>query len=1094
LVGPPAPTSPVPLDALKLPSGSVIVVCEQAKEALQLLSKFVVLSPEMYQEMRDRINRLEREARPSRPILPSECHLSGGVVGGSVRLRLEYRFKTDQPRAVVFLGCRDASPVSAVLDPQSGGEKGLALLDPPGEEGYTLRVVTPGEHQFVLEVVPPPVNREGKSADQGFEINLPGAAITTFDHFEVAEGVTDLRLTKRLSRPRFLPPTVTVSAKSLREKSSEHQVVLGPAEHLEVAWKSPAPRPAGPPLLAAEGVIRVRVEDTHITTDVVLNLKALQGETDVWRLHVPPTAVVSEPRLPDERIKELELPREGTSELTVQLREPGKELKVAFQVKRPRQGDGKPVAIGPFALLASNQIPQKGTITVTAPADLRVRTHLRSEGGQRDVTEEQRPDHTVAAYTYWNWPPPGGPVQPLPPLCNLDIEPVKGLVETHLTHKLRLEGNTWKLSTELQVLHCRTGIDRLDVQVPASLRLDPRVVTSSREVLDLEETAPGVQSLKLSEKQFQRFSVLLTGQYQPLAANQERSFLDLPRVLETVDRGTQVEALLPDDLEFVPDGPEPGPETTGERNRRKWVWERSPGPVELAWRPYRPELAATATADVTLTGRQARVRLQVRYRFPHKPPDKVLLSLPAEPAELIDLARVENPGNLMPLTPHPAKPGTAWAGPLTGTAGKKDTLILSYTYRLPERGHRVVLPLVWPADATRVETKVRIWCDAGFQVGLLSKGWEEQPIEFVEEKESLPALVLRANRTELPLSLSLTTPPGAPLASVVADRSYLQTTVGSDGYQTYQARFWLSKLGVRELDVDLPASPALMRLEVFLGGKRLPWQPVPGASTRARLPIEPELYHLPVLLELRYGMSPNQTDGAGLFVQTLAPPIFSEDFLVGPVRWSITLPSGWVPLHPGKGYVTDQRWGLRGWLPAPRPALSASALEDWFQGGQAVSARPEDEATLVCLGTSLKPLNLLFVPQQQLWMLGCSLVVLLAGLALAVMPLSRSLFWLLVVLLLVVVVPVGVLWPSIFRALVFGSQPGVVVLLVVLVCQWMLHRRYRRQVVFLPGFNRRKTGSSLVRARVNARVREPSTVDEPPKVGSAHPAQARSDS
>jgi hypothetical protein len=1076
------------LDALKLPPGSIIVLCEQPKDALQLLPKFVVLAPEKYQELMDQIAHLKRQAAPSQPLLPSECKLSGRVDGGSVHLTAEFRFKTEQPREVVFLGCLPANAGRAELDPGSGGDKFPVALD-PGETGYTVRVATPGEHNLILEMQLPLASREAKGSEQVFELNLPGAAITTLEQLDVAEGVADLRLTSRFPPGRNRPAvTETVSAKRLQAKSGPAKAVyLGPVEQLEVAWKSPAPRPAGPPLLATESDIKVRVEDTSITTEAVLTLKALLGETEVWRLQVPPTAVVSEPRLSDERIQEMDLPRENAPELTIRLRQPSKELKVVLKVRQARPAPGQRVPIGPFAVLAKNLLHQKGTLTVSAPADLRVRPHLRGAGVQREVAEDPRPDHTVAAYTFGNWPAPGEVERPVPPLLDLEIEPVKGLVETRTVHKLRLVDHAWQLTSQIEVLHCPTGIDRLDIQVPPRLKLAPQVTTSFRESIAADESTPGVFSVNLGEKQYQRFSVTLTGQYDPPAAGEQHLAVELPRLLETADRNARLEAVLPAEYEFVPDGPGPG--TPGERNRRTWTWDRSPGAVELAWRAYRPELPVSATADVTLAGTQARVRHQLQFHFPDKPADHVLLR---GPDELLNLVRVEHGGEFLPLTANPAKPGTAWAGPLTGTAGKKDTLTLLYSPRLPEKGHRIALPLLWPAEATRVETKVRVWCDPGLQLSLLSKGWEEQPVEIVRDNPSLPTLVLRASRADLPLGLGLTAPTGVPLATVVADRTYLQTAVSSDGYQRYHARLWLSRLNVRHLDVGLPAPPAVAKLEAYLGGKGLTWQPVADSPSVARLPIEPERFSVPLLLELRYEIAPNQTEGNGPFGSTLFPPAFPEGVLSGPLRWAVTLPAGWVPLHVGGGYLTDQRWGWRGWLLAPRPVLSSAALEDWFQGGSVIPPDAEPEATLVCRGTALKPLGLLLVPQQQVWLLGCSLALLLVGLVLGVAPLPRGLFWPLLALLGAGLLLTAVLWPVTFRAFVFGCQPGVLVLLVVVLVQFTLHRRYRRQVVFLPGFRRRKSGSSLVRTGSSPRLREPSTVDEPPKVESALAAKPRS--
>ena len=77
----------------------------------------------------------------------------------------------------------------------------------------------------------------------------------------------------------------------------------------------------------------------------------------------------------------------------------------------------------------------------------------------------------------------------------------------------------------------------------------------------------------------------------------------------------------------------------------------------------------------------------------------------------------------------------------------------------------------------------------------------------------------------------------------------------------------------------------------------------------------------------------------------------------------------------------------------------------------------------------------------------------------------------------------ALLWPGVLAAVAYGCEPGVLVLLLVLGIPWMLHQRYRRQVVFMPGFTRARAGSSLIRNGGTGsapRPRgEPSTVDVP---------------
>jgi hypothetical protein len=107
-------------------------------------------------------------------------------------------------------------------------------------------------------------------------------------------------------------------------------------------------------------------------------------------------------------------------------------------------------------------------------------------------------------------------------------------------------------------------------------------------------------------------------------------------------------------------------------------------------------------------------------------------------------------------------------------------------------------------------------------------------------------------------------------------------------------------------------------------------------------------------------------------------------------------------------------------------------------------------------------------------------------------PLPRTLFWSALTGLGLAVLLLGVLYPGVLPAVAYGCEPGALVLAVVLVAQWMLQQRYRRQVVFLPGFTRLKAGSSLIRPGSSNRPREASTVDEPPKRGSSASSELRS--
>lgn len=1083
----PKEATPLPVEALRVPSGTVIVLYERAKDAMQLFAKWILLSPEKYQEQQDRIKQLEAQLQAPKPIYPSECRLSGRVVGNAALLRVEFLFSTDQPRSIVALGCTSGNLTSATLD-----GKTPAPIDAPGEEGYTVRVAAPGEHRVILELGIGLANRGAKTAEQGFEIGLPTAAITVLEQFDAPAGVAEVRCSRRLSgRARPAAEVMVLAAKRLHSSTvPRERFSLGPVEQLELAWRNPTPQATGQPLLSAEGVFQVRVDETAVTTEAEL---LLQGETDEWHLQVPRGTVLREPRLrEDARVKSVDFTADDKSEMVIRLTQPVKELKVSLQVTQARPGPGKTLPVGPFAVLGKNLLQQKGHITITAPASLRVHYVPVGEWTRREPAPQARDDQIASLFSYWAWPP-ARPDHSIPPILELSIEAISSPAECHAAHELRLAGDSWKLVSHWEI-RCPTGIDRLECRLPPRFKLDASACSASKEPMEIV-TGESAVSLKWNDKVFQPLTVTLVGAYSLQAADERQIALELPRPLGAVERGAQATAVVPDDYELVLEG---GPPTTAaDRTRHRWQWVRGPEALELAWRLYRPDAAVLSVADVTLTGVQIRVRQQFRYPATGKNADLVLIQVPAA---LQTGARVEHAGGTALLIPNPARNGTAWAGPLTpasgaqGGAARADTLTVNYTLPMSDQvGRRLSIPLLGPADAARAETKARVWCDPGMHVELPgARGWEERPIEIVAERDSLPALVASTNRHDLPLTLALSAPEGSPLARFVADRALVSAAVTTEGFQLYRMRCWLSKLSGRHLDLDLPAPPASIKMEASLSEKRLLWQTVPANPLRVRLPLEPDLFRPPVLLDLTYEIPPSRTDGGSFLIHRLKAPVFADDFLVDHVRWSIVLPSGWLPLTTSANYVMDQRWSLQGWLFGPRPAYSGQDLEAWLAGNPDAAPARDAEPALVCRGNALEPLAVAAFPKQALWILGCSLLFLVVSLPLLLAAWPRGLVWVAAALIAVAVVSVAVAWPSVLRVVAYGCQPGICVLLGVLVLHWMLQERYRRQIVFLPGFSRVTGGSSLIRAAAAGRPREPTTVDAPAKMeGSSLSSQPR---
>src|SRR6185503_6744530 len=91
-------------------------------------------------------------------------------------------------------------------------------------EGFAVRVEKSGEHSLVLDLILPLTSR---AAGQGFTLDLPRAAITTLE-LALPGGARDVR-----SGGKALVETL------LRLKGTQLKGSLGPADKLDLTWRSP---------------------------------------------------------------------------------------------------------------------------------------------------------------------------------------------------------------------------------------------------------------------------------------------------------------------------------------------------------------------------------------------------------------------------------------------------------------------------------------------------------------------------------------------------------------------------------------------------------------------------------------------------------------------------------------------------------------------------------------------------------------------------------------------------------------------------------------------------------------------------------------
>ena len=882
---------------------------------------------------------------------------------------------------------------------------------------------------------------------------------------------------------------------------------LGAADRLEVTWKS-AQASSATAVLASEGVIQVHIDSRQVATSASLTLRVLGGQVRQWRVLVPKGAEVKVVDA-EARVSRIETSEQKQVSLrTIHLKEASADsltIAITSTQPAPKPGAGKPTPIGPFTVLGA--VRQSGSVLVSnSVADWHLDFTPHGDLTRRGASEEElRQNSSLSAAFRYGPGGGGGNGRGAISWLDLEAETVRGKIKTSSAHLLLLAtdgpGPRWKVQTTITVTPRWADVDHFSVQLPSDCNFDGdegRFPLPDRVKEVRYNPATHVVAFKLArggaEPSLQPFPVKIEGTYtsaiKTSVADSVR--LALPRPLGTIEQDGSLTVTAPANLELLPVLDPPGGLKLLRQSMHEQVWSYprlAPERVEASWRPYRPPVSVASLADVTLSGGEGRVHQELRYELPGNalPQPGLQLRVPAsagnlrvQGAELVrETSGAGGPDPIYRLVPaDPRRPG----------------VILDFTFPLAA-GPAVSVPLAAPHMTSRGTGRVRIWSEGNLPT-TSSAGWAEQNIEDVPGRNRLPVLVLHAARPDQPLTLR--TVPGGAAFTVLIERALVRVDIGDAGLQTYRVSYRLSRLTSRRLDFELPAPVPTINLEVRLDGKRVDPELIdsdqPELKRRlVRLRLSPDLVRKPAVLELSYQLAPDRTGSTAVTTTLQAPRALGDPGSV-PMRWTVTAPRSWVVVAPEAGPGTARVWGRRGWLLAPRSNLTGIDLERWLIDAEPSAAVTEAAAslnpTLVLWRDGDPALHITHAPQQ-VWLVGCSLGLVLLGLVLSRLPFTRATggpplwAWLLLAGLLAALVLGALLWPTLAGQIVYGCQPGAAVLLLIALIQWFLHERYRRQIIFLPSFSRAHTGSSLLRKEPIRPHGEPSTVDAPRQPGSS---------
>jgi hypothetical protein len=1015
---------------------------------------------------------------------PSSCKLTGRLEGDALLLQAEFRFATQLPNTSVFLGLKngyladDGTLDDTVAHPEAT------------KDGFSLRVPKDGPHRLTLSLKVPAIGKRASSSgnERGADLGLPGAAVTTL-RLSLPATVKDFRWNEVVAPPR---------------SPGEWDIALGALDSLSLSWREPitgSPQALAP---SARATIEVKLDEGRLELSGKMVLEDPRLQIRDWQILLPPTvkiAATSETTPPV--IDSTRAPLHS-----IRLTEPREKLTLDLQGQYARTQSQQRIPIGPFLVQGTNV--QSTILVKAAPGVLRGQRLIYNRFGetfQHDPPKATPPLENLAYFQVFNAQFGGKGLSPAKAALELEWKMDKGQIEAASEHevKFRKEQSDWLVEIETKfTLHSpSSGQDTVELQtsaagwpdlfrfapsfqaIPATLLaadlLGPKTptpvpggVSAPLGVKDIEPAADGSWHwhLKLAraiDKEIE-FKVRTRA---VLPGDAARFNIELPRLTGVLDRGGKATVVAPPGQEFMV-GPV-GHEEQPIRDKFQQRFDQVPASIELAWRPGGRERFAQALLDVVVRDHFVKVRERLTLIADDSDKDdarQIALVVPSANVAIDGFAKPER--------------GRLWVPrPAANLAGKID---IDLTYRVPidrlaDGKAPIKVPIVWPDGANRKEAKVRLWTEANLAPRLVDMGrtWIESDLENVPGMTSFPAIVVTSRGEDPTLGVQLEEAGSARLPAMVCQRSLVQARIGENGNQSIQLRFLVKRFGGSFLEMDLPVPMKQAELVVRVAGKEIAGvREVQEVKHRVHIPLEPQLYEYPTVLEILY-QAPAEEGTRSWQTPLALPRGFSGDVYFGPTRYQVSLGPGEVPFVFGTADV-DYRWTLQGSLFGPEPNVTTAELDLWIGGGETAERRP---VSLAWWRGSLEPQRVYHFSRQS-WLLVSSGAVVLLGLGLLLIALPR---WALALVLLglgVAAVGLGMTHDYLMPVILFGSEPAIVVLLLIGGIQWLLHERYRRQLVFMPTFARVPAGSTVV--RTPAKPREPSTVDAPPNfLGPAAP-------
>ena len=730
-----AKTDQVPANALpqkqteqpflgNLPAGSIFVLCEQAADSLRLLPKMVVISPEKFQEMQDELKKLrEKNLKPAAALLPSSMKLTCKTDGTLAKIKAKYSFHADSAGSTVQLGMGTCQAVSSVLAGKTPVIKKTA-------EGFLLQSDDQGIQELEMDFLAMVRQANGKFS---LTLDLPGSSITQMD-MELPSFSTELKLDTK--------PTQEAIWNFTNNKLSAS---LGNATSLELKWEI-TPKTNTARAITSETEITTRLDDRSIRCQAKMKVGSTGGRLDQLEILVPLGSEIRGADITEEN-KILRITKEDRKFFSSQkiIFKDGvfSNLRLVVDSVTTFPSTGSVIPIGPYYVLQA--VRQTGIILISEEgSDIKFQPVLKADMDTQDVppSDKSKSPPIASSFRYWNHPFQDKPnsIVGQGSISIMDLETffVRGELEIRSNFSSKLVfGDEKQLQWQTQaILDCkplRTGVEKLEIQVPKSMRYDRSRGISPQGLIqsDTMDEKTGKLLLVFQKEQTQPFQLSLNFDHD--ASDQETELLQMPLTVNTRDKGTQISIQTPENLRLIPDQKKnPNLELIAmDSNHLTWKSERSTARITVVKRPVRENITSNHHIQFVLFGDDAFVKQTIQLSA-QKSPD--YLTKFVWHGDIPVNLKITQGGSLENLNPQDGSMQVL----MKNEEGKNPTIIIEY--KIPvDTSREISVPICMVPETTN-QASIRIWNPSDLSPEFMGTGWTRNFSQNTDENSQLPAL------------------------------------------------------------------------------------------------------------------------------------------------------------------------------------------------------------------------------------------------------------------------------------------------------------------------------------------------------------------